>query len=198
MAKIGFFGGTFDPIHFGHIHLAISLLESHKLDEVWWVPTHKNPLKDVEPVSAKNRLDMLHLALDGIAFFKIQDDELLNPQIYYTIDTLLNFSQRYPQHQFHLLLGDDALLKFHEWKNVDQLMALAPPLIGTRTMPHSFPKNLPISAASMQALEKGRTEIPQIEISATHIRKRLKKRWFSGHLVPAKALDYILEKGLYL
>lgn len=197
MARIGILGGTFDPVHFGHIHLALAMSEAHGLDEVWWIPAQKNPLKESTVVSAQDRLKMLHLALDPIAAFKIKELELLNPNPSYTINTLRKLKEDYPRHDFYLLLGDDALGRFHEWKEPEQVIQLGHPLIGTRQLDNHFPDNLPLSAESMLQLKKGWTPIPHLEISATDIRKRLKERRFCGHLVPAKVLDYIVKNGLY-
>jgi nicotinate-nucleotide adenylyltransferase len=196
MKKIGVFGGTFDPIHFGHLHLAISLSEAHKLDCVFWVPAHANPLKEACDTPSKHRLAMLKLALRPIPSFKIMDFELKRKSPSYTVDTLRALKKRFPDARFHLLIGDDILPHFAKWKEPLEVIQLAAPLVGARRS-HWFPAKLKLDAEIVDAFKRGWTPVPLMEISATDIRNRLNERKFCGHLVPAKVLDYIHEHHLY-
>lgn len=193
---IGILGGTFDPVHFGHLHLAISCLEARDLSEVWWVPTQQNPLKGDFHASALDRLAMVKLAIQDIPEFQVLDIEALKQGPCYTIDTIRTLKAMRPQAEFHLILGDDALSRFHEWKDPLEVIDLAPPIIGAR-ISKTFPEGLPFSKEIIKVLKHGWTPIPLIEISATEIRKRLKEKLFCGHLIPAKVLDYIEQNGLY-
>lgn len=194
--RVGVLGGSFDPVHFGHLHLAISLAEAHHLDEVWWIPVRMNPLKTESVQSPVHRLEMLKLGLQGIPYFKALDLELKREGLSYTIDTLRRLKTQYPKIIWHLLMGDDLLEQFGKWKDPEEIIRLAPPLIGARLL-KNFPSHLPYAKEIMIALQKGWTPIPFIEISATEIRKRLKENKFCGHLVPAKVLDYIANHRLY-
>lgn len=182
MKQIGVYGGTFDPVHFGHIQLAISLFEQGGLDEIFWIPANINPLKSDSPVSADHRLQMLKIALEMLPFFKILDIELKREGPSYTIDTLRLLKKEYPDAKLRLILGDDTLKKFSQWKDPEEIVRLAPPLIGARFLEETH-------------FQKIRT--PLFEISATDIRDRLSRGLYCGHLVPAKVLDYIASNRLY-
>lgn len=168
MKTVGFFGGSFDPIHFGHIALAISLMESHQLDEVLFCPAFCSPFKmDNPPVApAEDRLMMLKLALD-FPPFKISTVELDRKGASFTIDTIRELKQEGVR--LRLLLSDEAAQHLHKWKQTEELVKIAPPLIGPR----------------------------DIKISSTEVRNRLKKKLYCGHLLPLKVLDYIKSSDLY-
>lgn len=165
---VGFFGGSFDPIHFGHIFLAIELMEAHKLDEILFCPAFCSPFKTAAPPSASpdHRLAMLQLALD-LPQFKVTPVELKKQGPSYTIDTIRALQTE--EVRFRLLLSEEAAAHLNQWKETEELVRLAPPLIGQREVP----------------------------ISSTEIRARLKKKLYCGHLIPAKALEYILSHHLY-
>lgn len=196
---IGFFGGSFDPIHFGHLHLALSMLESHGLDQVWFVSAHISPHKLQEPPMAgdSDRLEMVRLALLPFDKFVLRDDEIQRKGSSFTIDTVKTLLQSHPNKKFFLLLGDDALAGLPRWKEVMELLSLAPPLSGSRCI--SGPSVITsFSPELKRVVEKGWTDIPILDISSTYLRNRLKKRLYCGHLVPDKVLEYIYKKELYL
>lgn len=186
---IGLFGGSFDPIHFGHINLAIQLMEIHRLDEVIWMPAHCSPFKTSAPphASPKDRLAMLKAALEGIPQFRILPLELERHGPSYTIDTVRALSSE--NASLRLLLSEEAAAHFSQWKEADELLRLAPPLIGGRRA--GDPPRLP------DALRPAFTPTRILEISSTEVRERLKKKLYCGHLIPAKALDYIHLHHLY-
>lgn len=165
---IGFFGGTFDPIHFGHIALAVELLEAHHLDQILFCPVYCSPFKTKTPPIAtpEERVAMLKLALDHPQF-AISTAEIERPGSSYTIDTIRALRQE--GSEYRLLLSEEAAPHLDQWKEIQELIRLAPPLIGPRV----------------------RT------ISSTEIRARLKKKLYCGHLVPGKVLDYIKANHLY-
>lgn len=196
MRKIGFFGGTFDPIHFGHINLAIELFEIHGLDEVIVCPAARSPFKKSQAsiASMQHRMAMTQLAILDIPAFRLSCDELERPGISYTIDTLRVIKENLgAQDQLYILLSEDAVESFHLWKNFEEILRVARPLIGSRGggKPHIPPSPV------REKLLKGLTPTTQLEISSTEIRRRLKKGLYCGHLVPAKVLDYIGKMQLY-
>lgn len=166
LKAIGFFGGSFDPIHFGHIALAVTLLEVHKLEEILFCPAFCSPFKTDQPPTAapSHRLAMLKLALDHPKF-KVTTLELDRGGCSYTIETLRALQLK----GLRLILSEETAAHLDQWKETQELIQLAPPLIGPR----------------------------KIETSSTEIRARLKKRLYCGHLIPAKTLEYIGENGLY-
>jgi nicotinate-nucleotide adenylyltransferase len=200
MKKIGLFGGTFNPVHFGHINLALELREKKELEEVWFVPSLLSPLRMHESLPlAHHRLNMLALALSDIPGFKISDVELKRPPPSYTVDTIREILALYPGNNFFLLFGEDSLKRFPEWKEPLEIVRRIPLLIGSR--PHSdLLKLLPALGFNEEissAIRKGLLSTRQMEISATEIRERLKKKLYCGHFLPVKILDYIYENQLY-
>lgn len=163
---IGFFGGTFDPIHFGHISLAVHLLEAHKLKKILFCPAYCSPFKTDKPPTAspQHRLAMLQLALDHPQF-EITTLELDRTSPSYAIDTLRALQIK----GLRLILSQEAAAHLDRWKETQEIVRLAPPLIGPREVP----------------------------ISSTQIRDRLKKRLYCSHLVPAEALKHIEKHHLY-
>lgn len=199
--KIGLYGGTFNPFHFGHLNLAFEILEIKNLDEVWLIPTRVSPLRTDEPlIDVQHRLNMLSLALEGISHFKICEIELKRTGPSYTIDTVKEIQKAYPEEIFFLILGEDAVCRFQEWKEIHELSRLIPFLIGSRpgfNLETELKKLFELDRELLQAILKGLVPTKQMEICSTDLRQRLEKRLYCGHLIPAKTLDYIYENQLY-
>jgi nicotinate-nucleotide adenylyltransferase len=168
--KVGVLGGSFDPIHIGHLNLALSLKESAHLDKVFLVPAFLSPFKAERPpqASPSDRLAMVRLAVESIPGFEVLDWEIRREAPSYTIDTIRHLAQDTAL-QLRLLLGDDQLETFSLWREADQLIKLAPLLVGTRSF----------------------------DVSSTEIRLRLHNKAYCGHLVPFPVLEYIKRNHLY-
>lgn len=197
---IGLFGGTFNPIHFGHINLALEIKEKKQLDEVWFIPTYFSPFREHEPIlEASHRLKLLELALEPIPGFKTCSIELDRPPPSYTIDTVKALIDHHPDYAFSLLCSQDTLFRFPEWKEPLELIRLVPIWIGSRNgvelCQHLLSWEIPEEMAS--AIREGVIVTRQMEISSTDIRERLKKKLYCGHLLPSKVLDYIYAHQLY-
>lgn len=194
---IGIYGGTFDPIHFGHLNLAIQIKEKKPLDEIWLVPAQTNPLKgEGQSASPKHRLEMLELAIENLPFLKISRIELDRPAPSYTIDTIRLLQESYPKHDFSLILGLDSLARFQEWKEPEEIVKRVPLLIGQREsagQPPSFSNNPLIQ----KAVQSGIIKTDVMDISATDVRERINKGLYIEHLVPSKVVDYIYDNHLY-
>lgn len=199
--RVGYFGGSFDPIHLGHLNIAIELAERHKLDEVFICPTSQSPFKKEKPpiASKEHRRAMVTAAISPLPNFTLLDFELQKSMPCYTIDTIRELMTIDEHHKkkknYFLLLGEDAIEHFHEWREVEELIKLATPLIGSRQTKSFNTKGL--TSALSSSIEKGSTQIPIIEISSTEIRDRLQKGLYCGHLLPAKVWDYIQQHQLY-
>jgi nicotinate-nucleotide adenylyltransferase len=190
---IGIFGGTFDPIHFGHINLMLEMKEKHGLDEIWLIPAKLNPFKlEKKLQSMENRRKMAELGIEGIAGLKIYDVESQREGPSFTVDTLKQLTHSHPDKEFRLILSDETAEHFYRWKDPEEICRLAPLLIGTRFIngekkpdfegiPHFYTW----------------TPIRMLEISATDIRNRLQNGLYCGHLLPKKVLDYIHSYKLY-
>lgn len=200
MKKIAFFGGTFDPIHFGHLNLTIEILEKAGLDEVWFSPAFISPLREnTPPIPAFHRVNMVKMGIENFPSFVCYDGEIVLSRPSYTIDTIALLKEKYPFHTFYLLLGEDSLLHFSLWKGAKELVQMIPLLIGCRKNINlllnlealGFPEEL------NRAIQLGLIETKVMEISSTEIRNRIKKRLCCNHLVPTKVLDYIIQNQLY-
>lgn len=197
--KVGIYGGSFDPIHFGHLALVISLKEAHALDEVILVPTQQNPHKMPGTlVKAEHRVRMLELALKDLEGFSISTIELERPAPSYTIDTIkvLKKKKNYKDCEFFLLMGEDLLPHFTDWKEPGELIKLVKPLVARRHGVGFFGawyEDPELKTAIMQGL----TETPFFDISSTNVRLRLQKGLYCGHLVPYRVLEYIKKNKLY-
>lgn len=194
--RIGLYGGTFDPIHFGHLNLAIQLMEKKQLDQVWWCPAHRSPHKlDTECCGPEHRLAMLRSVVEDIPGFHVIEEELQRGGCSYTIDTVnrLNVPD---STELYLILGDDVLKSFHRWHRVDELLKKVSLLIGYRQGASAL-SDQEIPEPIKLALKAALTPIAPMEISATEVRRRLAKGLYCGHLVPEKVLGYIEEHELY-
>ncbi|MBX9923331.1 MAG: nicotinate (nicotinamide) nucleotide adenylyltransferase [Rhabdochlamydiaceae bacterium] len=194
--RIGVFGGTFDPVHFGHIHLALSLLEIWKLDQVIFSPSRVSPFKEESGMQASpmQRLEMLKLALEGVPACRVIDFEVQRLGPSYTIDLVRHVKSLYAEtDELFLLLGEDLVPEFSRWKEYKQILSLVTPIIGCRVREENkkswdFP----------ESMEMGRVPIPILEISSTQIRERIKNKLYCQHLIPEKVFDYICENKIYL
>ena len=196
--KVGFFGGTFDPIHLGHLNLGLALLESQALDEVLFCPTALSPHKvsELPPIDKEHRKKMVELAIEPIEKFKLIENELHQRGPTYTVNTIQELLAEDASREIHLLLGEDSLEGLDSWKEIETLLLLAPPLIGRRprqlkNLSGYFPPDL------LRLIEEGQVTTPILEISSSHIRRRLAEKKYCGYLLPAKVLDYIYEHHLY-
>lgn len=199
--RIGVYGGSFDPIHFGHLNLAVGIMEAHHLDEVWFCPAAANPNKTHTCcASAQHRLNMLSIAIESEPRFKTIELELYRKGPSYTLDTLMELHSI--QHKagleglFYLILGEDSAKTFHSWYHPEKIIKYAHLLVGSRNCVHSscdFQGDDEVVAA----LRHGMTPTKVMDISATDIRRRLAEGRFCGHLVPSKVIDYIALHHLY-
>ena len=196
MKKVGFYGGTFDPIHHGHLHIALEAYEKCDLDEILFCPAAVSPFKQDKMAGAKgkDRLAMIQLAIEDIEGFSLSDVEIQREGPSYTIDTIKELKQLRPHDQFFLILADDQLEGFSLWKESELLQTLAPLKIGSRLF-----RTFEEVAALRESLSKKDCFFgPLLEISSTMVRERLKKGLYCKHLIPPKVVDYIHSHGLYL
>ncbi len=194
--QIGFFGGSFDPPHLGHINLALALMEVHDLEEVLFSPAWVSPFKNGHPsTSPDHRLKMTALSIENVPKLRLYDQECQHEDVSYTIDTL-RILKKNESRTIRLILGTDTAQDFPSWREPDEIVRLAPPLIGCRP---GTPKICPVEASPFvqEALINGQTTIPIMDISSSQIRQRLKIGLYCGHLLPAKVLDYIYYHHLY-
>ena len=190
--KIGLYFGSFNPIHIGHLILANYLVEHSDLDEIWLVVTPQNPFKDKKSLlDNASRLEMVALSLKEYDKLKPCDIEFHLPQPNYTIDTLIHLEEKYPQHIFSLIMGEDNLKSFHKWKNYEHILANYPIYVYPRISEGDIPQSL------INHPQITRINAPIIELSATFIREELKVGRNIRPLLPEKVWQYIDKLGLY-
>ena len=198
MEEIGFFGGTFDPIHLGHVNTVVQIKELANLKEVIVCTTFLAPHKVNKPpiASAEDRLQMTYLAFEGIPYVTVSDIEIKREGLSYTIDTLKEIAEKRKGQRLRLILEEDALANFHLWKEKDEILKIAPLLIGSRSyISQGFAEKY-FETFNFD-LKKDYIKIKEMDISSTYIRDRLKKNLYCYHLLPKEVLDYIYKHRLY-
>lgn len=193
LKKIGLFGGSFDPFHFGHLNFLISMLEQVHLDQILICPAKSTAFKTPH-TSIEHRVHMLQLIMEEIPLFNLLDWEI-QKQKPYTIDTAKRLKEREDIELF-LLLGEDLLPNLHLWHQIEELLNLTSPLVGSRfVIPQEI--DLKLSNSTEAKIKAGFVKIPLMQISGEIIRQRLQQRKYCKHLVPSKILDYIQVNHLY-
>jgi len=181
---LGILGGSFDPIHHGHLILARAALEELGLDRILFIPANMSPHKtDTTPATAQDRLAMLQLAIENEPGFEALDLELHRPPPSYTVDTLRELRSRHPDDAFTLLIGADNVAKFDTWREPDEIRRLAKLAVLDRAT-HDTPHDWPV----VRRL---------IDISSTDIRARVAAGRSIRYLTPDSVCDYITAQGLY-
>jgi len=188
--KIGLFFGSFNPIHIGHLIIANYMANYTELDKVWLVVSPQNPFKKYgDLVNTYDRLEMAKLATDNSDSIKVSDVELKLPQPSYTIDTLTHLKEKYPEHEFAIIMGSDNLASLHKWKNYKLILR------DYRVFVYPRPGYENAELASHPSVTI--TMTPQMELSATFIRKSLAEGKNIQYFVPDPVLQFIDSKSLY-
>ena len=190
--KIGLLGGSFDPVHFGHLLAAQDAYEQHRLDRLIFVPAAQAPLKpnDVQS-SAADRLAMLRAAIAWDRRFEISDVELLRGGVSYTIDSARHFRALYPHDELFWIIGGDQLPKLHLWREIGELAKLVEFIFLERP-------GFPVKAApDIPGLRLHRCDGHLLAISSTELRERTRRGLSLDYFVPHKAIVYIRQHDLY-
>jgi nicotinate-nucleotide adenylyltransferase len=192
------FGGSFDPVHVGHILIARDIRESLEPERVIFIPAYHAPLKNKHSASPEDRLSMLSLALQGEDRTEVSDIEIKRGGISYTAQTLEELSRIYPE-GLHLLLGADSVLRLHLWKEPKKVLSSAKLIIADRGGKVEEVRSY--LGSRFPELREGKdyliAKTRRIEVSATEIRKRVAVGKSIRYMVPEAVERYIREKGLY-
>lgn len=191
--KVGLYFGTFNPIHTGHVILANHMLHYTDLDEVWLVVTPHNPHKKKKTLLDNyHRLEMVYRATKECEHLRPTDIEFKLSQPNYTVDTLVHISEKYPNHQFAIIMGEDNLKSFHKWKNYEVILEEYEVYVYPRITNFSGDKNNLVNHPKVTIVKA-----PIIEISSTFIRKAIQEKKSVKHLLPESVWNYIDQMNFY-
>lgn len=190
--KVGLYFGSFNPIHVGHLVLANHIVEYGDVDQVWFVVSPHNPLKEKKSLLADyHRLAMVEIAIEGNPKLKVTNIEFSLPQPNYTVVTLAKLKEKYPNYSFQLIMGSDNLNTFDKWYNYEQIIdnyeIIVYPRLGVDV---KFP------------VEKYKTitlldDVPIMNISSSYIRQTIKDKKSVNYVVTERVLKYIEEMNFY-
>jgi nicotinate-nucleotide adenylyltransferase len=189
--KIGLFGGSFDPVHLGHLLVAHAAREELGLDRLFFIPAAQSPFKsDEKPTTAAERLRMLRLALAGLNWCEVDEQEIARGGLSFTVETVGNYAKRFPDARLFYLIGGDHVSKLNEWREAGTLAQLTDfvviPRPGQREV--SFPA--PFRGQYLNGFP--------IRLSSSEIRARIRSGKAFEHLVPKPVAEVIRNYQLYL
>ncbi len=188
--KTGLFFGSFNPIHIGHLIIAQTMVTTTDLEKVWFVVSPQNPFKKNKSLLHEfDRFDLVERAISDNPLLAVTDLEFHMPRPSYTIDTLVRIQEKYPQHQFRLIMGEDNLVQFPNWKNHEKILEYTGlyvyPRPGTPT--HRFGNHPAVAFVPA----------PLLDISATFIRQAIRDGRSIRYLVPEVVEEMITRKKFY-
>jgi nicotinate-nucleotide adenylyltransferase len=189
--RIGIFGGTFDPVHRGHLLVARAALEEAGLDRLFFIPASRSPFKESQqPSAGKDRVRWLRLALAGESRYEIDERELDRGGISYAIDTVHAYQKQFPDAQLCYLIGADHLQKLHQWRDAPKLASVLEFLVVPRPGEVEKPIPAPFRGTFLSGFP--------CSIAASAIRKRVRSGQSIGELVPSFVEQDIVNRGIYL
>ena len=199
--RIGIFGGTFDPVHLGHLWIGESATEQLRLDRLLWIPTATQPLKPHGPIAAdQDRVEMLRLAIAGRPGHAVDDREIRREGISYSVDTLAELRAECDPADLFLIIGSDSLASMQRWREPERLLELATLCVVQRGGDSTINFDVLNDLVSRERIESFRQHVitmPLIEISSSEIRTRAGQGRGIRHLVPRAVEAYIDANGLY-
>ena len=192
MKKVGLYFGTFNPIHVGHLIIANQMVEYSDLDEVWFVVTPQSPHKQKQSLLDNlHRYQLVYIAVENYPKLRASDIEFKLSQPNYTVHTLAHITEKHPNKEFCLIMGEDNLKSFHKWKNYETILEhhnlYVYPRIGGGKVKNQF-RNHP---------KVHRVDAPVIQISATLIRDGIKQNKNVAPMLPEGVWKYIDEMNFY-
>ena len=194
--KIGLFFGSFNPIHIGHLIIANMMVNITDLDEVWFVVSPQNPLKINDPtlLPASERLLMVKKVIERNNKLHVTDIEFNMPKPSYTINTLMHLREKYQQHTFFLIIGEDNLNSFGKWKNYDKIIKNFQIYVYPRIVePIDLPVKATAKAGNLLKISFKIIDAPIIDISSNLIRRYIKEGKSIKYLVPDAVENYLLS-----
>jgi len=187
--KIGIFGGSFDPIHLGHLAGAEQVLEKKACDKIWFMPCYQNPLKK-EHTIVEHRKKMIELAIKEEENFELSEFELKKEKTNYTIETMRELKEKFPEHDFYFIIASKVIKEMEKWKNYEKLLKEVKFII-IPTPSKEIPKEMEeFKPVKLNPTISG-------SISSTMIREGIKEKKDVSFLLPKTVFEYIKENKLY-
>lgn len=188
--KTGLFFGSFNPIHIGHMAIANYFVEFTDIEQLWFVVSPHNPLKDKKTLlDDYARLELVNLAIEKDTRFRAIDIEFKLPQPSYTIDTLSYLKEKYPGREFILIMGSDGLQTFQKWKNFDTII--------NNYSRYIYPRYLDENIYLSQHRNIKIVNAPKIDVSSTFIREAIANNHDVRHFLPERVFEAIDKAGYY-
>ena len=189
--KLGLFGGSFDPVHLGHLLVAEAAREELELSRLFFIPAAQSPFKpDLRPTAPQERVRLLRLALAGREWCQVDEQELRRGGVSYTVDTLRDYAARFPGAQLFYLIGADHLPQLPKWRDAAELARLARFVVLPRPGQTDTPFPAPFQGLALTGFPLG--------VSSSQIRARVRAGQAIDHLVPAAVAEAIRNNKLYL
>lgn len=189
--KIGLYFGSYNPIHIGHMAIANYIIEFTGIDQLWFVVSPQNPLKEKDNLLEDyHRLELVNRAIGDDSRFRVSNIEFNLPKPSYTINTLTHLQEKFPNHSFVIIMGSDNLGSFHKWKNHEMILGNHGIIVYPRP---GFDRDKLIVHPNVTVAEGA----PLMEISSSFIRDSIKKGKDVRHFMPQKVWEYLDEMNFY-
>lgn len=197
--KVGLYFGSFNPVHVGHLIIANHFAQNTDLDEVWFVVSPQNPLKNKASLLADyHRLELTRIATESNESFRVSDIEFKLDYPSYTCNTLAVLSEKYPGKQFSLIMGEDNLRSFHKWKNYENIIHNHQVLVYPRVLtPGEEEKQKTKQMVFSHSNVKFEENAPMMKISASYIRNLIKEGKSTEYLLTPEVEKYVDEMNFY-
>lgn len=198
--KIGIMGGTFDPIHNGHLMLGRYARDLFRLDEIWYMPNGTPPHKSSASIESKtsHRVEMVRLAIEQEPEFRLELYEVNRKDVNYSYLTMEHFKEKYPEHEFYFIIGADSLFAIEKWKCPERLLKTCTILAAYRDGKNKNEMEAQICYLNQKyGADIRLLNTPDVDIASSEIRKSLKKRDSINEKVPKVVCDYICKNHLY-
>lgn len=195
---IGILGGTFDPVHIGHLCMADAVYKYMNLEQVMFIPAYVAPHKvgmDIAP--ADDRYAMTKLAIEPYSYFTVSDLELRRSGVSYTVDTLRELHRQYPEKQLYFIIGADSVEQLHTWNSIEEMLQLATFIGAGRPGYEGIMDNVVKNLGEEVRQHIMLLNTPEYDVSSTDIRERIREGASLMNLVPKVVEDYIYAHGLY-
>ena len=199
MKKIGIMGGTFNPIHIGHLMLADRVKDDCGLDEIWMIPTGCSYMKkDVAVLPGEERYQMISLAIESREWMKCLDIEINRAGYTYSYETLEQLNEMYQENEFYFIFGADCLFSIENWKCPERIFNACKIIAAVRNDASTEEMQQKKQALENQfGSQITLYHFPRLEISSTELRERIRMGKSVNYFIPEKVISYISDKGFY-